>query len=432
MSAVWDPLSRNPYRILGISRDQTVPVLGQEGPIFQCPGLLTLQSTPELAAEARHALASQPQGGSLFYLTWFDASRPIDRAGYLDILEGRLHEAWERWVRDLQPLSAHNLAVLAHLRWLYQVDEWPLAKDCALRWLDLSQTQPEYQQVVCNWIQSLGQQAYHCLAQGDAPGLSKCWSLCEILMDPVQLESEQRDLLVDELRRWDFELAGLRQALLEDVSPATVNERFLGQTLPLAQFLLTAIPATSPTARDVRADLARFYISLGRAWRRLPEWNTQAWDASEQCLESALEQASLELALEIRVELDHWRLARKPRQGTPVEVNFRQIEERPLRIWLGAAIVILGFIALVWAAFHQPMGPYLAGMTRPAAEKRVAQIVDEISPIASRLGQLSDQLANSPDSEQRQKLLREQESLKKKHQSLKEELVRLQKWLESR
>lgn len=431
MSAVWDPLSRNPYRILGISRDQAIPSEGQEGPIFQCPGLATLQSVPELVAEARQSLLSQ-QEGDFAYLTWFDASRPIDRAGYVDILEGRMHEAWERWQKDAQPLSAHNLAILAQLRWLYQVEEWPLARDCAQRWQELAQTQPEYQQVVRHWVQSLGQQSYHCLGQGDAKGLSRCWSLCEILMDPAQLECEQRELLVDELRRWDFELASLRQALLEDVHPATVNERFLGQTLPLAQLLLTALPTTCQTAKGVRTDLARFYISLARAWRRLPESNTHAWDASEQCLESALEQANLELALEIRVELDHWRLARQPREGKPVEVTFRQIEERPLRIWLGAAIVILSFVALIWAGFHQPKGPYLAGMTRPVAEKRVAQIVNEISPIASRLGQLSGQIANAPSLQQRQQLQQEQEALKRRHQSLKEELVRLQKWLESR
>lgn len=431
MSAVWDPLSRNPYRILGISRDQAIPSENEENPIFQCPGLEVFQATLELSERARHSLAS-PSEGDFAYLTWFDASRPVDRAGYLDVLEGRMREAWERWLRDSHPLSSHNLAILAHLRWLYQVDEWPLARDCALRWLELARAQPEYQVVVGHWVQALGQQAYQCLSQGDANGLRKCWSLCEILVEPAQLESEQRELLSDELRRWDFELASLRQALLEDANPATIRDRFQGQTLPLAQFLLTAIPESSRTAVDVRLDLARFYVSLGRAWRRLPEHNSQAWDASEQCLEMALQHANLELGLEIRVELDHWRLARQPREGTPVEVNFRQVEEQPIRLWLGTAIVFLSFLALIWAGFRQPKGPYLAGMTRPVAEKRVAQIIEEISPIASRLGQLQDQIANTVDAQQRQKLVQEKENLRKRHQSLKEELVRLQKWLESR
>lgn len=431
MVPIWDPFSENPFRLLGVARNHPLPTLPDQVRPFSCPGLEAIELDLDRFEKARASLLD-PAQAELARATWFDASRPLDEACYADVLEGRMQEAWQRWECDPGPISLHNLAVMAHLRSLYLKEDWTQAYNCAQRWISLAYLEPVYGRVIEHWLEWLKNEIHQALTRGDAQALRCCWTVAQWFLEPAIVESEQKVVLADEFRRWDFELAGLRTALLEDVEVARVAQRLEEKARPLANFLLDSLPEESPLARNLRLDLARFFVSLARAWKRQPKASEATLSAAEAALEEALKFADSELALEIRPELERWRLERQPRVATPVQVTLEPAKEFPLKSWLGAAILALVLMGLVWASKRHSSAPVIVGMTRPVAEKRVEQILEEISPLAADLKDLTIQITYCPDPEVRGRLQNQHTELKKKHEVLKEELIRLQRWLESR
>jgi hypothetical protein len=422
----WDPLSHNPYRLLGIPREQQPPASLSSAVVLACPGLEAVELTQALLQDCQQRLNSEQL--PFYRATWFDSTRPLDQLAWLDICERRLSEAWRRWNTETHLLSQHNLAVLSHLRWMMEPDDFALWRECANRWRDLATlTQdPGYYQVITQFRAWQKEYAFVLLGRGDAARLRECWTVSVFLSSVEEIQAEQAEMLTAEIERWDLELAALRKGLLEGVSVQDVTRRFEGEMLPLAQFMQEATLDNLPLAAQFRKDLSLFYRALARAW-----WNVDsdsAKDYAEAWLDKAVELAPQDKRGEWRAELDHWRISRYPGEVRPVVSTLIPGDEaRAPRRRLGAVLALLALLALIWAASHQrdPM----AGLTRPAAQKRADEIVQEMSPLAERLSKMPAQIEQTQGSE-RKAMEEEQARMQQRHAALKGELVRIQKWLD--
>ncbi len=403
----WDPLSSNPYRLLGNPREQAPPHSSATALVLACPGLQEVKLSEELFQDCLARLRSEEV--SYYRATWFDSTRPLDQMAWLDVCENRMLEALRRWSSESHLLSLHNLAVLAQLRWILEPDDHALGRECANRWRDLaSLTQdPAYQQVVDTFRNWLKEQVTDCLQTGEGAQLREYWHLSVLLSSVEEVQAEQRTLLADDIERWHLKLAAARQALLNGAPVTEVTRQFEIELLPLAQFLQTATHDNLVLAAEFRQDLGLFYRQLARLWHDLPE--ASAKDYAEACLDKAIELVPEELRGEIRAELDHWRISRYPGQARPAKLTLIPGEEaRAPRRRLGALISVVALSALVWAAYHQrdPM----AGWTRPAVQHRADEISEEMKPLAIQLSQMPAQVERVRGPE-RQKLLDQQLNL---------------------
>lgn len=423
----WNPLARNPYRLLGIPREQKPPQSRSAAVVLACEGLEHVDLTDELLQDCLQRLAADHEG--FYRATWFDSTRPLDQLAWLDICERRLTDAWRRWNSEPHLLSQHNLAVLAQLRWINQPGDVNLWRDCANRWRDLAHVtrDPGYARVLEEFTVWQKAFAFELMARGDAHMLRECWRVTALLSSPEEVQAEQVDLLGAELERWQLEMAAMRQAIIDGVAVGKVTARFEQTMLPLAQLLQTATSDNLPLAGELRTDLSKFYRLVARAWHDLPE--DDAKNYAEAWLEKAIELAPLELRGEWRADLDHWRVSRYPGEARPVAVTMvtAQEAEAPRRR-LGGFIAFVALLAMVWAATQQrdPM----ASMTRPAAQKRAEEISMELGNLAEGLSKMPQQIERAQGSE-KQRLIDKQETDRQRRAALVSELGRLRRWLDS-
>lgn len=423
----WDPLSRNPYRLLGIPREQKPPQSRSAAVVLACEGLEHVDLTEELLQDCLQRLASDQLG--FYRASWFDSTRPLDQLAWLDICERRLADAWRRWSSENHLLSQHNLAVLAQLLWINEPGNQSLWRDCANRWRDLASLTQErgYYQVLEQFTIWQKAHAFELMARGDAAQLRECWRVTALLSSPEEVQAEQQDLLGAELERWQLEMSALRQAILDGVAPDRVTQRFEQAMLPLAQLLQTATSDNLPLAGELRGDLAKFYRLLARSWHDLPE--DRAKDYAEAWLEKAVELAPPDLRGEWRAELDHWRVSRYPGEVRPVAVTLvTSAEVEAPRRRLGGILIFLALIGLLWAG-SQRRDP-MAGMTRIAAQKRADEISQELGDLAQRLSKMPAQIEKAQGPE-KQRLLDKQETDRQRRSALVGELSRLRAWLDS-
>jgi len=423
----WDPLTYNPFRLLGVPREQEPPQSLSTAVVLAVPGLALLKLDEAMLQNCLAQLYSDQL--PLHRATWFDSTRPLDQLCWLDICEGRLHEAWKRWSSEPHLLCFHNLAVLAHLRWVNDPENQTLWRDCARRWRELAELTQDsgYLQVLSLFRDWQRERAFELLGQGDALSLRECWSISAILSSPESVQTEQNDLLKADMERWDLDLSALRKELLEGGSVKSVTEKFEEKLLPQAQFLRTCSLDNPALSAQFRKDLGLFCRLLARTWWDVGE--EAAKDYAEAWMEKALELAPPEEQAECRADLDHWRLSRSPVEVRPVAapqlVSVAEAEAPRRR--LGIVLALLALIGLIWAAsrHRDPM----ASLTRPAAQKRADEIAHEITPLAQRLASLPGEIQRASGPE-RQRLEAEQEKTQKRHAALKGELVRLQRWLD--
>ena len=425
--SVWDPLTRNPFRLLGIPREQQPPLSLSSAVVLACPGLDSVELTETLLQTCLQQLQSERL--SFYRATWFDSTRPLDQLAWLDICERRLNEAWRRWSSENHLLSQHNLAVLAHLRWMMEPTDHALWRGCANRWRDLATlTQdPGYFQVLAEFRAWQKDQAFVLLGKGDAAQLRECWTVSVLLSSVEEIQAEQLHMLTAEFERWNLELAALRQGLLDGTSVREVTGRYELELMPLARFLQEATLDNLPLAAQFRKDLSLFYRALARAWWDLPE--DAAKDYAQAWLEKAVELADEVTRGEWRAELEHWRVSRYPGEVRPANISslIPGDEARAPRRRLGGILAALGLLAMLWAASHHrdPM----AGLTRPAAQKRADEIVQEMSPLAERLSKMPPEIERA-QGPQRKAMQDEQQRMQQRLAALKGELMRIQKWLD--
>jgi hypothetical protein len=428
----WDPLSRNPYRLLGITREASVdPATFRPRPMFQPPVLEAVEQTPEVLNGALEGLAN-PEYVPFYRATWFDASRPLDQIAYADVLEGRLQEAWYRWSNDRELLSSHNLTLLTHLRWLFQPDDWQSWRACAESWRDLYERNPEpgYALVIEGFQHWTSQLAYQHLTRGNPEGIRRCLLVLRQLSTAAEGDKRQTELLEDDCKKVKLGLATLREQILQDADVGEVTSRFEQEVLPVLNFVLSATLEDSALHGEVRRELCLFYRLLGRTWHA-HKLNSDALVYAEAWLQKALDVAPEDLRGEIRAELEHWRITRIPVQATAFSQSGPGPEEK-VRRGLGGLILFVTLVALgaTWSS-QRPRGlPWGQNLTRPAVVKRIDEILTTISPLAERLAELSVQIERAPNLETRERLRRQHAEVKQKHADLKAELINLQKWLE--
>ena len=425
--SVWNPFALNPYRLLGIPREQAPPRSLEAAVVLD---VMDLQAA-ELSEEVFQACLEELNGERrhLHRATWFDSTRPLDQLAWLDICEGRPLDAWRRWSSESHLLSAHNLAVLAHLRWIQKPGDLDLAKDVHRRWKELADVtqEPGYLQVVGFLRQGLRQRAAELVQQGQSGPLREVWNLTVLLTSVPEVQAEQMELLAIDLERWNLDLAQLRQSLLDAESVAEVTQRFEMGLLPQSQFLLQCTADNLEFSGQFRHQLALFYHQLARNWWDLGDDRSR--DYAQSWLEQAIQLAGPELQSSWRSDLEHWRVSRVPSVAQPAELTLIPGDEaRAPRRRLGLAVSALCLLALGWAFMHQPRDP-MATLTRPAAQQRADQIVAELSPLAEKLSQMPAQIEKAP-APQRKNLEEEQERLQQRYAALKGELVRLQRWLD--
>lgn len=421
----WDPISRNPYRLFGIPREQHIPQDIRDCLVLELPALEKIQLTPQLFAASRDAL--QTPDLPLYRVTWFDSTRPLDQMAWLDVCEGRLQDAWRRWNSENHLLSLHNLAVLAHLRWLARPVDVALWRDCAQRYRELQSLTYDlgYQLVIDKLMEWHRDLAFSLVTSANAELLIQCWAVTLILSDRQTVEAQQTEMLSDDLQRWNVSLAQMRQALLEGAPVDRITRQYEQEPLAQAGFLTQVLLPGTPMASEFDRQLCLFYRLLARGWWARQDGESQAY--AEAWLEKALQLSTEELRGEIRAELEHWRLRHYSVEARPAETSLFPAADPQVkqRRW-GAIIAALSLIGLLWA-FHRHES--MPGMTRPAAQRRADQIVSEMSPLAKRLAELQKDIEHSQGSQQT-RLLEEREKLQKRHAALKEELLNLQKWLD--
>ena len=423
----WDPFTHNPYRLLGIPREQAPPKNREQAVVLHVMDLASVDMSDELFAFCLEELQSERQ--PLHRATWFDSTRPLDQLAWLDICEGRPLDAWRRWNTEAHLLSAHNLAVLAHVRWLKKPNDLEIAKDVMKRWKELADVtqEPGYLAVIGQLRQSLRERVHQLHSKGQSGPLREIWNLTVMLCSIPEVQAEQMEVLAEDLERWNLDMAHLRQALLDGTPPDQVTGKFEMYLLPQSQFLLQCTADNLEFAHQFRQQLATFYLSLARAWWELG--TDPARDYAESWLEQAIELASNEFKGAWRADLDHWRVSRIPAAAKPAELTLIPGEEaRAPQRRLGFAIAGVIVLALGWAFMHQPRDP-MANLTRPAAQQRADQIVSELGPLAEKLSQMPDKIQKTPP-EQRKAMEVEQEQLQQRYGALKAELVRLQRWLD--
>ena len=423
----WDPLTLNPFRLLGVPREQQLPHGLSSAVVLACTGLQPVELTQELLTDSLDRLHSEQL--PFYRATWFDSTRPLDQLAWLDVCEGRLNEAWRRWSSEAHLLSQHNLAVLAHLRWMIEPESHELWRDCALRWRDLASLteDPGYYEVIAQFRRWQKEYAFQLLGQGNATELRECWTVSVFLSSVEEIKAEQSEMLTAEIERWNLELAALRKGLLDGITADEVTRRYETEMLPLAQFLQEATVDNLSLAAQFRHDLSLFHRALARAWWAQPD--SKAKDYAEAWLEKAIEMAPEESRGEWRVELDHWRISRHPSEARPAPISglIPGNQARAPRRRLGAVLAVLALIAMVWAAFHQrdPM----AGVTVPVAQKRIDEILQELSPLAERLSKMPAEVEAAQGAERKIKE-DEMQRMKQRHAALTGELVRLKRWVD--
>lgn len=425
--SVWDPFTHNPYRLLGIPREQAPPRNRETAVVLHVMDLAPLEMSEELFQKCLVELESERQ--PVHRATWFDSTRPLDQLAWLDICEGRPLDAWRRWSTESHLLSAHNLAVLSHLRWLKKPNDLEMARDVSQRWKELADVtqEPGYLQVVAALRQSLRLRATELLNQGQSGPLREVWNLSVLLTSVPEVQAEQMEMLAPDLERWNLELAHLRQALLDGQPVGEVSQKFEMCLLPQSQFLLQCTADNLEFAAQFRHQLAMFYHQLARGWWDMGD--DAARDYAQSWLEQAIELAGPELQQTWRADLDHWRISRRPSVARPAELTLIPGDEaRAPQRRVGLVVAALCLMALVWAFMHQPRDP-MASLTRPAAQQRADQIVAELSPLAEKLSQMPDKIQKAP-APQRKQMEEEQERLQQRYGALKDELVRLQRWLD--
>lgn len=425
--SVWDPFTLNPYRLLGIPREQALPRVLEAAVVLHVMDLPGAEMTEEVFQICLAELNGERS--ALHRATWFDSTRPLDQIAWLDVCEGRPLDAWRRWSSETHLLSAHNLAVLAHLRWIKKPQDLELARDVHRRWKELADAtqEPGYLQVVALLREELRQRAGALVHQGQSAPLREVWNLTVLLTSVPEVQAEQMELLATDLERWNLDLAQLRQSLLDGESVAEVTQKFELGLLPQSQFLLQSTADNREFSGQFRHQLALFYHQLARSWRDLDE--DRACDYAESWMNQAIGLAGPELQETWRSDLEHWRISRIPSLARPAEMTLIPGEEaRAPQRRLGIAISALCVLALGWAFLHQPRDP-MASLTRPAAQQRADQIVAELSPLAEKLSQMPGKIEKAP-APQRKNLEEEQERLQQRYAALKGELVRLQRWLD--
>ena len=424
---VWDPFTRNPYRLLGIPREQAPPRNLESSVVLHVMDLASIEMTQQLFDECLSELQGERK---IFHrATWFDSTRPLDQLAWLDICEGRPLDAWRRWSSESHLLSAHNLAVLAHLRWLKTPAEVELAREVCRRWKELAEVtqEPGYLQVVSSLRQCLRHRASELLGTGQSGSLREVWNLTVLLTSVSEVQAEQMELLAPDLERWTLDLAHLRQSLLDGEAVDSITRKFEMGLLPQAQFLLQCTADNLAFANQFRHQLALFYQFLARAWWEVGD--AAARDYAESWQEKALELGSPEFQDAWRADLDHWRVSRIPSRARPTEMPLISGDQaRAPQRRLGIAIASLTVLAMLWAFTHQPRDP-MAGLTRPAAQQRADQIVAELSPLAEKLAQMPSRLEKASEPE-RKEIEVEKDRLQQRYGALKDELVRLQRWLD--
>lgn len=424
---VWDPFTQNPYRLLGIPREQAPPRTKEQAVVLHVLDLAPQEMSEELFV---HSIAElQGESQPLHRATWFDSTRPLDQLAWLDICEGRPLDAWRRWSSEAHLLSAHNLAVLAHARWLKRPGDLEMAKDVMRRWKELADVtqDPGYLAVIAQLRACLRQSVEKFHSQGQSGPLREVWNLTVLLSSVPEVQAEQMEVLAEDLDRWNLDLANLRQALLDGSPPDQVSARYENQLFPQSKFLLQATADNLELAGQFRQQLATFYRSLARAWWEVD--SDAARDYAQSWLEKAVDMAPDEVKGEWRADLEHWRISRIPTVAKPAEMTLIPgAEARAPQRRLGLAIAVLIALALGWAIIRQPRDP-MASLTRPAAQQRADQIVSELGPLAEKLAQMPDRIQKAP-ADQRKVLEEERERLEQRHGALKQELVRLQRWLD--
>lgn len=429
-SAVWDPLSRNPYRLLGVTTEGDVDWADiHPQPIFQAPGLEVIEPTPELISDALAALAN-PDHLPYYRATWFSAPRAVDQVAYADVCRGRLQEAWHRWEQDGQPVSRQNLAILAHIRWLYRPEDPAALLECARRWRELyDETQaPGDAAVLAGFVEWTRQEAYRSLTAESAAQVQQALQLLGVLAGAPEVARFEAELLKDDREKATMALASLREQLLSDAAVAQVTTRFESEALPLLNFVMGATLPDTPLFHDMKRDLCLFYRLLARSWHRHGQkLYGEAW------MEKALETAPPDLRDEISSELEHWRVTRVPVQATAFSQTSVDPEKR-VRVRVGILLVMAAVCVLLvfwWQGRRPEPLPWGRNLTRAAAQKRVDSILDEISPLAARLAELSREIRETANATRRQQLQTEYDAVKDKHEKLKSELIRLQQWLDT-
>ncbi|MBN9418969.1 hypothetical protein ABS71_11980 [bacterium SCN 62-11] len=425
--SVWNPFTLNPYRLLGIPREQAPPRTLEAAVVLHVMDLPDAEMTEEVFQVCLAELSGDR--APLHRATWFDSTRPLDQLAWLDICEGRPLDAWRRWSSETHLLSAHNLAVLAHLRWTQKPQDLELAKDVHRRWKELADAtrDPGYLQVVGLLRDRLRQRAGELVHQGQAGPLREIWNLTVLLTSVPEVQAEQMQMLATDVERWNLDLALLRQNLLDGDPVAEVTRKFEIGLLPQSQFLLQSTADNLEFSGQFRHQLATFYHQLARSWWDLDE--DAARDYAESWMEQAIGLIGPELQPGWRSDLDHWRVSRVPSVATPAEMTLIPGEEaRAPQRRLGIVVSGLCLLALGWAFLHQPRDP-MATLTRPAAQQRADQIVEELSPLAEKLSQMPGKIEKAPAG-QRKNLEEEQERLQQRYAALKGELVRLQRWLD--
>jgi hypothetical protein len=423
----WDPFTHNPYRLLGIPREQAPPQNQEAAVVLHVMDLTPVEMSEPLFEHCLAELTSPRL--ALHRATWFDSTRPLDQLAWLDICEGRPLDAWRRWSSENHLLSAHNLAVLAHLRWLRQANEVELARDVCRRWKELADVtrEPGYQEVISAVRRTLRLQADELHKRGQSGPLREVWTLAVLLTSAQEVQAEQMELLATDLERWNLDMAHLRQSLLDGEPVDQVTQRFETILLPQSQFLLQCTADNLEFSSQFRQQLAMFYHQLARSWKDVGEG--AALDYAESWLEQAIQLAPPEQAETWRSDLDHWRVSRVPVLAKPAEMTLIPGDEaRAPRRRAGAVVAALCALALGWAFLHQPRDP-MASLTRPAAQKRADQIVAELAPLAEKLSQIPEKIKKAPAA-QRPSLEEEQELLQQRYGALKQELIRLQRWLD--
>ena len=427
---VWDPFTHNPYRLLGIPREQSAPRNREAAVVLHVMDLASVEMSEELFQQCLAELDSERQ--PVHRATWFDSTRPLDQLAWLDICEGRPLDAWRRWSTENHLLSAHNLAVLAHLRWLKKPEDLEMARDVSRRWKELADVtqEPGYLQVIGSLRQELHQRAADLVNQGQSGPLREVWNLTVLLTSVPEVQAEQMKMLASDLERWNLEMAHLRQSLLDGQPVGEITQKFEMGLLPQSQFLLQCTADNLEFAAQFRHQLAMFYHQLARGWWDVGE--EAARDYAQSWLEQAIGLAGPELQHTWRGDLEHWRISRRPSVAIPIPISDLTLipgeEARIPQRRLGMVIAALCLLALAWAFMHRPRDP-MANLTRPAAQQRADQIVAELSPLAEKLSQMPDKIQKAPAS-QRKEMKEEQERLQQRYGALKEELVRLQRWLD--
>jgi hypothetical protein len=423
----WDPLSLNPYRLLGIPREAELPKSREEALVLVCPPLVPIPLTEDLFQSSLRALAEDPQ---LHSCLWFDSSRPLDQMAWLDIWEGRLQEAWCRWNSDDHQLSQHNLAILAHLRWLGRPEVEEVWQDCAGRYLRLAQESggAAYLRVIDELNKWHHTQAHLLLRQGKAAQLQVCLRVIALLEGTDAVEQLQLEYLGAEVELWKLTLAQLRQRLLEGVSVAEVSQAFTEGAWKQTQFILSAVLPGTDLDGQLKEQLCLFYRLLARAWFDLAQ--PQAKDYGEAWMEKALGLAHPDKQAELHQELEHWKRSRQVGQARPAEMTLQAyVDPLPKRKrWLGGVLLVLTFLGLFWAFGRQRQA--FPAWTRPAVQKRADQIANELAPMGARLAELDSQMGRS-QGEHLERLRQERSELQQRHAHLKKELLKLQQWLDT-